>query len=242
MEIKSKNLGFIGSFLQDDIQKAIKLRERFEYYLKDFVDINDSESIKIAKGFTQEFEEYEKNNVSLLPMNFLYGNMSKAYLHSKELDNADSYAVAYLKLNEKAKDREGIEASLISIIDVQIVKGSFEIAYYFCEEYLKRDPDSESYREVKNMLNTLLISQNIVLDIKEFEKKSNQFLENVKMPKLYSTLINEEKLIKESALRGISITMGISKESAKKYWDYAQENKDKYFSDYKDLIEAFDNN
>ena len=156
MEMNTNNLGFMASYVEKDIHKAINIRGRFEDYLRNFTDIDEPNSIKTAKSFAKEFKEFEDTNFSLVPMNYLYGNMSKAYLHSKEFDKADSYTVAYYKLNKKSEDEKGIIEALNSIIDVQIVKFDFDIAYYFCEEYLKKVPDSKTFHDVKNMVAILL--------------------------------------------------------------------------------------
>lgn len=242
MEMNTNNLGFMASYVEKDIHKAINIRGRFEDYLRNFTDIDEPNSIKTAKSFAKEFKEFEDTNFSLVPMNYLYGNMSKAYLHSKEFDKADSYTVAYYKLNKKSEDEKGIIEALNSIIDVQIVKFDFDIAYYFCEEYLKKVPDSKTFHDVKNMLTKLLNKKNIPINMIEFEKKSKLYLDNVKMPKLYSILIDDEKIAKESALRVLSYTMGISKKSAERYWNYAMENKDKMFHSHLDLFEAYNTN
>lgn len=72
------------NIIRDDITKANDLRNRFANYLEGFRDIDDPMSIQIAKNFVREFEKFEENNLTLAPLNFLYGDMSKAYLHSKD--------------------------------------------------------------------------------------------------------------------------------------------------------------
>ena len=84
MEMNTNNLGFMASYVEKDIHKAINIRGRFEDYLRNFTDIDEPNSIKTAKSFAKEFKEFEDTNFSLVPMNYLYGNMSKAYLHSKD--------------------------------------------------------------------------------------------------------------------------------------------------------------
>lgn len=130
------NLGFMATYLEKDIHKAINIRGRFEDYLINFTDIDEPDSIKAAKSFAKEFKEFEDTNFSLVPMNFLYGNMSK----------------------------------------------------------------------------------------------------------LFSILIDDDKIAKESALRALSYSMGISKKSAEGYWNYAMENKDKMFHSHLDLFEAYNTN
>ena len=48
----------------------------------------------------------------------------------------------------------------------------WKLRYYFCEEYLKKVPDSKTFHDVKNMLTKLLNKKNIPIDMIEFEKKS----------------------------------------------------------------------
>ena len=222
--------GIYEKYLNNDINKSVELRDRFINYLKTSTNIDDEKSIETAKSFVKEFENFENTNVSLMPLQFLYGNIAKAYLHSKNFKKAESYALAYLKLNELSHDEEGIKEGLKSIMDIHIVKSDFEIALYFCEEYLKKIPDDEMYLSIRNNLEFLISQKKVKTNNTVIQEKIDKFLNNTSMPKLYSILIDPVKLMKESGIRGLCCSMGISRKVAEGYFKYAEENKDKFIS------------
>lgn len=187
--------------LQKDIRTANKIKDDFEATLKTFKNIDDPDSIEIAKKTVFKYEKFENSCVNIHILHFLYGDMARAYLHAREQDKAESYAVAYYKLNKKSKDTVGENQAVISILDTQLVRQNYKIAYYLCVKYLKRAKAHQSIIETKDWLENKLGSMQIEINLEQFEKEVNEFYKATKMPELFTILNDEDLMSNEQFVR-----------------------------------------